>query len=338
MKYLGEVNTIGEAWMKFLEEVNSNGKIVKYSEDKIIKEETGLIICIKKVLLPDNIINKYNIVDNNIIKYDLEDNLDNIIEEASMISLFGDTKLILINATFKEDIDVDKLEEYLKHYNNNTYIVFMSNDKVDTRRKLYKLITKYGTIEEVNGDNNYIRSYIKEYIKDYMIDINYFLSKVSDNLDNIKNELDKLMLYKMEDKNITNKDIDDLVIPNIEEDIFALTDSVITNNVDKSITLYNKFMEKNYEPIYIIGLLGNQFTLLYQVKKLYNMGKNNNDIASILGVHPYRVKLAIQNSYYYTESDLIKYIYKLGNLDKDIKTGNIDKTLGLELFLINKDI
>lgn len=286
----------------------------------------------------NNIINKYNIVDNNIIKYDLEDNLDNIIEEASMISLFGDTKLILINATFKEDIDVDKLEEYLKHYNNNTYIVFMSNDKVDTRRKLYKLITKYGTIEEVNGDNNYIRSYIKEYIKDYMIDINYFLSKVSDNLDNIKNELDKLMLYKMEDKNITNKDIDDLVIPNIEEDIFSLTDSVITNNVDKSITLYNKFMEKNYEPIYIIGLLGNQFTLLYQVKKLYDMGKNNNEIASILGVHPYRVKLAIQNSYYYTESDLIKYIYKLGNLDKDIKTGNIDKTLGLELFLINKDI
>lgn len=286
----------------------------------------------------NNIINKYNIVDNNIIKYDLEDNLDNIIEEASMISLFGDTKLILINATFKEDIDVDKLEEYLKHYNNNTYIVFMSNDKVDTRRKLYKLIDKYGTIEEVNSDNNYIRSYIKEYIKDYMIDINYFLSKVSDNLDNIKNELDKLMLYKMEDKNITNKDIDDLVIPNIEEDIFALTDSVITNNIDKSITLYNKFMDKNYEPIYIIGLLGNQFTLLYQVKKLYNMGKSNNEIASILGVHPYRVKLAIQNSYYYTEEDLIKYIYKLGNLDKDIKTGNIDKTLGLELFLINKDI
>ena len=286
----------------------------------------------------NNIINKYNIVDNNIIKYDLEDNLDNIIEEASMISLFGDTKLILINTTFKEDIDIDKVEDYLKHYNNNTYIVFISNDKVDTRRKLYKLITKYGTIEEVNNDNNYIRSYIKEYIKDYKIDINYFLSKVSDNLDNIKNELDKLMLYKMEDKNITNSDIDDLVISNIEEDIFALTDSVITNNIDKSITLYNKFMDKNYEPVYIIGLLGNQFTLLYQVKKLYNMGKSNNDIASILGVHPYRVKLAIQNSYYYTEEDLIKYIYKLGNLDKDIKTGNIDKSLGLELFLINKDI
>lgn len=59
MKYLGEVNTIGEAWMKFLEELHNNGKIVKYSEDKIIKEETGLVISIKKVILPDNIINKY---------------------------------------------------------------------------------------------------------------------------------------------------------------------------------------------------------------------------------------------------------------------------------------
>ena len=286
----------------------------------------------------NNIVDKYNIVENNIIKYDLEDNLDNIIEEASMISLFGDIKLIIINTTFKEEIDIDKFEDYLKNYNTNSYLVFVSNDKVDTRRKLYKLITKYGTVEDVSNDNNYIRSYIKEYIKDYKIDINYFLSKVNDDLDNIKNELDKLMLYKLEDKNITNNDIDDLVISNIEDDIFALTDSVINRNIDRSLELYNKFMEKNYEPIYIIGLLGNQFTLLYQVKKLYNIGKNNNDIATILNVHPYRVKLAIQNSYYYTESDLIKYIYKLANLDKDIKTGNIDKTIGLELFLINKDI
>lgn len=286
----------------------------------------------------NNIVDKYNIVENNIIKYDLEDNLDNIIEEASMISLFGDTKLIIINTTFKEELDIDKLEDYLKNYNTNSYLVFVSNDKIDTRRKLYKLITKYGTVEDVSNDNNYIRSYIKEYIKDYKIDINYFLSKVNDDLDNIKNELDKLMLYKLEDKNITNNDIDDLVISNIEDDIFALTDSVINRNIDRSLKLYNKFMEKNYEPIYIIGLLGNQFTLLYQVKKLYNIGKNNNDIASILNVHPYRVKLAIQNSYYYTESDLIKYIYKLANLDKNIKTGNIDKTLGLELFLINKDV
>lgn len=59
MKYLGEVNTLGEAWIKFLEEVNDNGKIVKYSEDKVTKEESGLTISIKSALLPDKIIDKY---------------------------------------------------------------------------------------------------------------------------------------------------------------------------------------------------------------------------------------------------------------------------------------
>lgn len=290
----------------------------------------------------NNIILKNNIDANNVIKYDMENNLDNIIEELSMNSLFGDKKAVIVDITFKEEVDDKKIEEFLdKSKNNSNILIFnCANEKIDTRRKIYKIINKYGKIEELNKNHDYVVDYIKKSLQDNnkSMDINYFLSKVNDDLDNIKNELDKLMLYKLEDKNITNNDIDDLVISNIEDDIFALTDSVINRNIDRSLELYNKFMEKNYEPIYIIGLLGNQFTLLYQVKKLYNMGKNNNDIASILNVHPYRVKLAIQNSYYYTESDLIKYIYKLANLDKDIKTGNIDKTLGLELFLINKDI
>ena len=294
-----------------------------------------------KTIINDKIkkmIDKYNIEENNVIEYNLENNLENIIEEASMNSLFGDNKLIIIKTSFKEDIDVNKLEEYINNYNEHTYLIFVSDGKPDTRKKLYKLLSKYGNLEEIKSTDDYIKNYTKEYIKDYKIDINYFLSKVSDNLDNITNELDKLMLYKLEDKNITNKDIDDLVIYNVEEDIFSLTDSVIKKDNERTLKLYNEFINKSYEPIYIIGLLGNQFTLLFQVKKLYNMGKTNNDIATILGVHPYRVKLAIQNNYYYTEEDLIKYIYKLGYLDKNIKLGNIDKFLGLELFLINKDI
>ena len=42
MKHLGEVNTIGEAWISFLKEVDKNGVIKEYSEDEIIKEETAL--------------------------------------------------------------------------------------------------------------------------------------------------------------------------------------------------------------------------------------------------------------------------------------------------------
>lgn len=286
----------------------------------------------------NNIILKNNIDANNVIKYDMENNLDNIIEELSMNSLFGDKKAVIVDITFKEEVDDKKIEEFLdKSKNNSNILIFnCANEKIDTRRKIYKIINKYGKIEELNKNHDYVVDYIKKSLQDNnkSMDINYFLSKVNDDLDNIKNELDKLILYKINDSHIENSDIDNLVIPNIEEEIFVLSDSVIKKDKKKSIELYQNFLNRNYEPIYIISLLGSQFHFLYQVKRLYNQNKSNDEIASILSAHPYRVKLTIQNSYIYTEEILLKKIYELANMDKNIKLGNIDKNLALEMFLV----
>ena len=286
----------------------------------------------------NNIILKNNIDANNVIKYDMEKNLDNIIEELSMNSLFGDKKAVIVDITFKEEVDDKKIEEFLdKSKNNSNILIFnCANEKIDTRRKIYKIINKYGKIEELNKNHDYVVDYIKKSLQDNnkSMDINYFLSKVNDDLDNIKNELDKLILYKINDSHIENSDIDNLVIPNIEEEIFVLSDSVIKKDKKKSIELYQNFLNRNYEPIYIISLLGSQFHFLYQVKRLYNQNKSNDEIASILSAHPYRVKLTIQNSYIYTEEILLKKIYELANMDKNIKLGNIDKNLALEMFLV----
>ena len=63
MKFLGNVETIGEAWITFLKEVDTYGQIREYNPEKVIKEETGLSIFIKKAQLPDPIIDKYKVED-----------------------------------------------------------------------------------------------------------------------------------------------------------------------------------------------------------------------------------------------------------------------------------
>jgi len=294
----------------------------------------------------DKLIDKYNIDTNNIIRYNFIDyTTDDILEEASMNSMFADNKLIIIESNLKEDnIDSEKIEKYMNNYNKNSYIVIYSvSDKVDTRKKIYKLFSKNGSVEEVVNNKNNAYDYIMESLKEnnYNMassDINYLLSKIGNNIDNIKNELEKLYLYKIEDKTINSNDIDDLIIASIDDEIFAITNAVINNDIDASLALYNEFMNRSYEVTQIIGLLANQFRFLYQVKNLYNNSKYQDEIAKILEVHPYRVKLAINNIYYYTESDLLKYLDKLAILDRKIKLGEIDKNTGLELFLINKDI
>lgn len=293
------------------------------------------------------IVNKLKINKDNVISYSLNNtNLEDIILEASMFSMFGTNKVIVVNDAncFKDKVDnVEVLEKYFDKYNHDNYLIFTLNGKPDTRKKVYKLIDKLGSVIVVKNDKDYLYNYVNKYISDnnYKMSSNnimYFLSKVGNDINNIKNELDKLMIYKDTDKCILKEDIDEMVIVNIDDEIFALTDAVINGDIDNSMRLYHFFINHNYEQVQIIALLGSQFHFLFQVKRLYNQGKDKDDIARILEVHPYRVKLALGKIYSYSEEILLSYISKLANMDKNIKLGKIDKGLALELFLINKDM
>ena len=73
---------------------------------------------------------------------------------------------------------------------------------------------------------------------------------------------------------------------------------------------------------------------MLQAKELYKKGYTGDNIASKLGVHPYRIKLALANSNKYSTDILINYLDKLATLDIEIKQGKVDKYFGLEMFML----
>ncbi|MBR3161838.1 MAG: DNA polymerase III subunit delta [Bacilli bacterium] len=284
---------------------------------------------------------------NDITRYSIDSiTIEDIITDVSTISMFGNKRIIIVEDAYiftanKTIENIITLENYLKNNKNNNCLIFITySEKVDTRKKIYKLIKDKGKIIECkNGDNNYLHNFINNYIEKagYRIEnINYFLSIVGNNLDNIKNELDKLFMYKVNDKKIINSDIDNICIKVIEDEIFSLTDAIILNDTNKSIILLEEFLKKKYDEIYILNLLANQFRFLFQVKRLANKNKSYNEIAKILEVNPYRVKFTLNKLYNYTESDLLSRIKMLAEADKKIKLGLMDKKLALELFIIKK--
>ena len=157
----------------------------------------------------DKIIKKNKIDNNSIIRYSLnEDSIDNILEDANTFNLFSDTKLIIVNDanifTSSNDILTDKIINYLNNYNDKSYLVFtLLSDKIDNRKKITKVMSDKGNVIDLNKkdiDTNYIISYLKE--NGYQInmsDARMILNKVGNNLFSINNELDKLMLFKLED-------------------------------------------------------------------------------------------------------------------------------------------
>ncbi len=282
-----------------------------------------------------------------LIKYDMSTTeIENIIEDARTVSLFGQKKVIILEDSFflgtNKNIDNLKLlEDYIEHYNPDSYLIFICNlEKIDTRKKINKLLSKHKVMELNTLNETDLSHFVQEYLKKdgYKIeDIPFFLKRAGTNLSNIQNELDKLEMLTIEKKVITNDDVNKVTTKVVEEEIFTLTDAIILKDTKKALHLLDEFLNLNYDEIQIIMLLSSQFHFLFQVKRLLNKNKTAEEIAKILEVNPYRVKYTIKKLYTYTEDEILGYIKRLAKMDHDIKLGLIQKNLALRLFILYKD-
>ncbi len=283
----------------------------------------------------------------NINKYDLENiNIKNIIDDAETLSLFDEKKVIIIDNCYiftgvnkieYSESEQDILINYINNPNPNTIIIFnVNHEKLDERKKITKSIkNKYNIIECNKIDN--INQYIKKLFDDYTIsneDITFFIDRVGNNLGIIEQEINKIILYKDENKNITKEDIINLTTKNISPDIFKLIEMIISKKKKEALEIYYELIKIGEEPIKLIVMLANNIRIMYQTKELTKKGYTENDIASELNVHPYRIKLAKEKSREYSSESLLKHLKDLADLDIGIKNGTIDKNFAFELYIL----
>lgn len=296
-----------------------------------------------------DIIEENNISSENIIRYNLDMvDVSEALVEASTVSMFNENKLIILEGCKfltgenKKEInhDIDSLIKYLNNPFNDVYLIFIvNNDKLDERKKIVKEIKKLCKIYECKKVENYnLNNILLDYIKEkkYNIsnkDISLIIEKVGTDLSYLISEIDKLLLYKDDDKNITREDINDVIVRSLENNVFALTNSIMNNDKNKIFDIYNDLIKVGEDPTKLLIILSNQFRLILQVKLMQNNGYTDNEMISVIKEHPYRIKLAKETNY--SKSKLIKYIKDLSDLDYKIKSGIIDRFLGFELFLLN---
>ena len=311
-----------------------------------MKKSNFYLLCSDDVSLLNNEVlklkNSLNINDETIY-YDI-DNISDIIVEASTVGMFNPYKFIVIDCSSYKDIDISLLEDYFKSYNVNSYLIFIYKGTIDSRKKLFKLISDNGIVMKLDISNDYLNDFVNDYLKknNYRMEgttISYFLSRCGNNIDNIKNELDKLMLYKLDEKIINNDDISLLIQESSDDSVFELVSAFLKNDSRKAMKLYYEFINDGMDVSQIVAIIASQIRLLFQVKRLYNEGKSNDEIAKILEFRSvYRVKYLLNDAYLYSENDLVKYLSNLADIDKAIKTGTMDGKVLLELFIAKKDM
>ena len=270
-------------------------------------------------------------------------NYKDIILDMESASLFEDKKAVIVNnasifTAAKTGVDGTAFEEYLASPNPNTISIFIVNGNLDERKKVTKLIRKNGIVKEFVVSNN-PADILTNLLDDYKMDSNAknkFIELVGNDTYRINNELDKLKIYKGDDKSITLDDVINITTNNIDADLFKLMDAIISGDVDKAIEYYHNMLLYSTEPLQIIVALANKYRLMYQVKRLFKKGYTEGDIAKELKQNPKYIFVINKISRGYDEKYLLRELKMLADLDYKIKSGKIDPALGLELFIIKK--
>ena len=161
-----------------------------------------------------------------------------------------------------------------------------------------------------------------------------FLIEISGtSMQELINEIRKLIEYVGENGTITRQDVEKLAIKSLDSNIFDLTDNLGKKNIKASIDILNDLLYLK-EPIQkILITLYNHFKKLYIVKL---SERNHKDLATVMNLKPNQSFLL--NKYrtqakYFTEKEIRSILDEMIMLDTNYKTGLIDVNIGLEAIL-----
>ena len=282
-----------------------------------------------------------------------ENNIQELIADIETPAFGYSTKLIIARNTgiFKREVKgrsggaskelKDKINEYLKSnidmINESVILVFVENEV--EKNSIYNTIEKIGTVCNFEEQKPFqIIKRLKAICNSYKVNVDestlqYLIESCGTNMQDLINEIRKLIEYAGENGKIQKQDIDKLCIKKIESVIFDLTDNLGQKKVKEELeVLYNLIASK--EPIQkILITLYNHFKKLYFVKIAI---ANNKDVAQSLQLKPNQMflvnKYKLQAKGFKT-SELRKIIQELEDLDYHYKIGLIDLNVGLEAIL-----
>ncbi len=229
-----------------------------------------------------------------------------------------------------DDKQIKQLTEALDNVSENLDVIFVaqlpqdSQKKIDKRKKIFKLLSKYNSKEFVqipSYKTAELESWIKQQAKSKDLKLSddvaaEILLQVGSNLRLLDSELEKLKIYS-KDKAPTKETVKEICVTN--EDLFGFADFLIEDNKAKALVEYQKLLTKKH-PLEILSVL---HTLLHGKIQIKANSTNHNadEIAKIINMHPYRVKLEMQKLKNIPLKNLVKLKQNLTNAEYKIKSG-----------------
>lgn len=276
--------------------------------------------------------------------------------ELDLVSLpfFADEKIVILDhlldlTTAKKrnltDEDLKQFENYLENPSESTRLVIFAEGKLDSKRRLVKLLKRDAQIIEATTPKEqdlkrYFSGQAQELGLHFVGDsLDQLLLKSGYDFGELQKNLALLQAYK-EDGQITLQDIKEVVPKSLQDNIFDLTQMILKRQIDQARNLVKDLRLQGEDEIKLIAILLGQFRMFSQVKIFSEEGQSESQIVASLSdlsgrkVNPYQVKFALRDSRRLSLSFLKQAMTTFIETDYAIKSGTYEKDYLFDLALL----
>ena len=271
------------------------------------------------------------------------------------LSLFQETSLlkIYINSKCFKFIEKD-LDSFLSKINEISKIktivltFWMENYEKSIRKQiiespLLKSVSGFSVIEEYQILKFWQKEQIKNKVNDLAIKfdlrfdnnaLDLFIDCLKDELENLFCELQKIQVYILPSKLITEQIIMNLYLGGFNID--DLYESIVLQKGKSISTLINK-LDKLKTPLYFIASLQHKLRQAFYVKTYAEQSENSfqiNKISKITGINPYKTEKVLTQLKNVPLSWLRKVIRQLSELEFRVKSGIVSDKNAIEMLFI----
>jgi len=259
-------------------------------------------------------------------------NFEDFQDEIKQTPMFKEKKLLVLKNVFSNpDFKIEFLEQGKNFLKSDDVILVHEENEISESDNFSKFLKKEGKFQEfklLEGER--LKNWVKKEFETYGAKIepetlDLLISYVGNNLWQMANEIKKLISYT-KTKKITAEDVEILVSPKMETDIFKTIDSLASKNKKQALELLHKHLEKGDSPLYLLAMINFQFRNLLMVKSpQFHLAK--------LNLHPFVIRKSIQQARKFSLEELKKIYQKIFRVDLAIKTGKVDPETALDLLI-----
>lgn len=263
----------------------------------------------------------------------------NCYQEITTLSIFSETKLMILRDVFTSKKFQEELLEFLEALSAmKDVVVIYETESPDQRSKLFKALIKTAKTQAFPLlEGKEVRLWVQKEFEirgqKIMVDaLDTLVAYVGNDLVALSQEIQKVTDYRRGEA-IRKADIEMQVRPKMELDIFKTIDALALKDRARALAFLQTHIALGENPLYLFSMIAYQFKNLLMVKELAERGLMYQSIVKKSGLHPFVVKKNYFACQKFSMEELKKIYQSLFAIDTDIKRGALDPEGALELFV-----